>query len=59
MYIRLELGDKDKFESTGELIRFKTPAQAARFLKEVAEKLESYNTVDAYVADESFIIKND
>jgi hypothetical protein len=59
MYIRLELGDKDKFESTGEVIKFKTPKLAARFLKEVAEKLETYNTVEQYVQDESFIIKND
>jgi hypothetical protein len=59
MYLRLELGDKDKFESTGEVIRFNGPKQLSSFLKAVAEKLDKYETTDQYVDDEAYIIKHD
>lgn len=59
MFVRLELGDKEKFESTGEVIRFKGPKQLAKFLKEVATNLEKYDTVEQYVEDEAYIIKHD
>jgi hypothetical protein len=61
MYLRLEFGNKEKFESTETtqgMPQFKSPKALATYLRKVATDLEKYNSEKAYNNDDNFILED-
>jgi len=59
MYLRLEFGNKEKFESTettSGMPQFKSPKAVAEYLRKVAADLDKYSSEKSYNNDENFIL---